>query len=147
MIKRIEEILVRDLNSLKNEIFAFKTDAELWVIKGEIKNSAGTLSQHLCGNLKHFIGATIGLTGYVRNRDLEFSETGLTREELIKNIEEAIAAIKISLPKLNNADLEKVYPLPFLGKEVTNGELMLILQSHLAYHLGQINYLRRMISQ
>lgn len=146
MIKRIEEILVRDLNSLKNEILAFKTDTDLWVIKGEIKNSAGVLSQHLCGNLKHFIGATLGMTGFIRNRDLEFSETGLSHEILIKNIEETIVVLKNSLPKLNSGDLDKIYPIPFLGKEVTNGELLLILQSHLAYHLGQINYLRRMIN-
>jgi DNA recombination-dependent growth factor C len=145
MIKTIEEILVRDLNSLKNEILAFKSNEDLWVLKGEIKNSAGTLSQHLCGNLKHFIGATIGMTGYIRNRDLEFSETGLKKEELIKNIEESIAVIKSSILKLNSDDLDKVYKLPFLGKEVTNGELLLILQSHLAYHLGQINYLRRIL--
>lgn len=145
MTKTIEEILIRDLNSLKNEILAFKTDADLWTIKGEIKNPAGVLSQHLCGNLKHFIGATLGNTGYLRNRDLEFSETGLKRDTLVENIEETIDIIKNSLPKLNNSDLEKNYPLPFLGKQVTNGELLLILQSHLAYHLGQINYLRRMI--
>lgn len=145
MLNTIEEILVRDLNSLKNEILSFKSDADLWVKKGEIKNPAGVLSQHLCGNLKHFIGATIGLTGYMRNRDLEFSEIGLTREILIKNIDETIEVIKNSLPKLTSIDLDKIYPLPFLGKQVTNGELLLILQSHLAYHLGQINYLRRLI--
>jgi hypothetical protein len=145
MTKTIEEILVRDLNSLKNEILDFKNDADLWVVKAEIKNSAGVLSQHLCGNLKHFIGATFGQSGYIRNRELEFTQTDLSRDELIKNIEETISVIKVSLPKLNLTHLDKIYMLPFLGKEVTNIELLLILQSHLAYHLGQINYLRRMI--
>jgi len=145
MIKTIEEILIRDLNSLKNEISTFKTNDDLWEIKGEIKNSAGVLSQHLCGNLKHFIGTTIGNTGYIRNRDQEFSENGLSREQLIKNIEETVNVIQTSLPKLNPEDLKTPYPLPFLGKQVSHEELLLILLAHLSYHLGQINYLRRIL--
>lgn len=147
MLKYIEEILDRDLNSLKNEISGFKNQADLWKIQGEIKNPAGVLSQHLCGNLKHFIGATLGNTGYVRNREEEFSQTGISVETLLKNVNETIVVVKKILSSLNESDLDKPYPIPFLGKEVKTGELLLILQSHFAYHLGQINYLRRMIAQ
>lgn len=147
MIKYIEEILVRDLHSLKNEISAFKKDADLWVLKGEIKNSAGVLAQHLCGNLKHFIGATLGNSGFQRNRDLEFSQNNVPREEILKNVEETLLIVKKTLEGMNSTDLEKTYPLPFLGKEVKTGELLLIITSHLGYHLGQINYLRRILDR
>lgn len=145
MINYIEEILIRDLKTLKNEILAFQIPENLWKTNGNVKNSAGVLSQHLCGNLKHFIGAVLGNTGYVRNRELEFSETGLPPQILINNIEETIQNLQDTFKKLNESALHEKYPLPFLGKEVKTGELLLILQSHLAYHLGQINYLRRLL--
>lgn len=146
MIKYIEEIIIRDLNTLKNEVNLFKSEADLWKTTGNITNPAGVLSQHLCGNLKHFIGATLGKTDYKRNRDLEFSQTGISREELLRNVEETILAVKKTLEKLKEDDLEQIYPLPFLNRTLNTGELLLIITSHLSYHLGQINYLRRILA-
>ncbi len=146
MIKYIEEIIIRDLDILKKEANLFKSEGDLWKTAGEISNPAGVLSQHLCGNLKHFIGATLGKTGYQRNRELEFSQTGILREELIRNVEETIDVVKKSFEKLNDEDLKSIYPTPFLGKTLTTGELLLIITSHLSYHLGQVNYLRRCLA-
>lgn len=144
MIHTIEELFMRDLNSLKNELQSFQKDEFLWKIQGKITNPAGVLSQHLCGNLNHFIGAVLGNTGYLRNRDNEFSETNIPREKLIMNVEETIDTVKKTLSGMNDTNLEEKYPIPFAGKKLTKAELLFVLISHLSYHLGQINYLRRM---
>lgn len=68
------EIIVRDLQKLATEVSAFKYEENLWKTDIDIKNSAGNLSLHVCGNLQHFIGAVLGNSGYIRNRDAEFSQ-------------------------------------------------------------------------
>lgn len=147
MNKYFKEILLRDLQTLKLEIEAFKKDGDLWLVEGQITNSAGNLALHICGNLNHFIGAGLGKTGYVRNRDLEFSLKNISKTEIIAKIDGTFEMIKTTFLHLTEQNLEEKYPSLFLGKEVKKGELLLILTSHLAYHLGQINYLRRMISK
>ena len=77
------EIFIRDLDKLEQEINAYSDESRLWVIKSEIKNSAGNLCLHLTGNLQHFIGAVLGKTGYVRNRDAEFSDKNIPRSRLV----------------------------------------------------------------
>ena len=73
MIETLSQLFLRDLDKLKTEITSFKDEKKIWEISGDIKNSAGNLCLHLCGNLQHFIGAVLGNSGYVRNRDAEFS--------------------------------------------------------------------------
>ncbi len=73
MIETLSQLFLRDLEKLKTEISSFKDEKKIWEISGEIKNSAGNLCLHLCGNLQHFIGAVLGNSGYIRNRDAEFS--------------------------------------------------------------------------
>ena len=60
----ISQLLQRDLEKLKTEISSFKDEKKIWEISGEVKNSAGNLCLHLCGNLQHFIGAALGNSGY-----------------------------------------------------------------------------------
>ncbi len=66
----------RDLRKLIEEVNAFKNEENLWKITGSIKNSAGNLTLHLTGGLNHFVGATLAHTGYIRNRDQEFTKKG-----------------------------------------------------------------------
>ena len=73
MINTLLQLFQRDLEKLKTEISSYKDEKKIWVISGEVKNSAGNLCLHLCGNLQHFIGAVLGNSGYVRNRDAEFT--------------------------------------------------------------------------
>jgi hypothetical protein len=72
---------LRDLEKLKTEISSFKDESNLWKISGDIKNSAGNLCLHLCENLQHFIGAVLGNSGCVRNRDAEFSRKNVPIRE------------------------------------------------------------------
>ena len=143
----LSELFERDLNKLKEEINLYKDENRIWDVKGDIKNSAGNLTLHLLGNLNHFIGAILGNSGYVRNRDEEFSDNHVPRTEIIGNIDKTIGIIKSTLLKVSDQQLKKDYPIKVLkNKETMRTEFFLIhLLGHLNYHLGQINYHRRLI--
>ncbi len=145
VIKSLKSIYNRDLSTLRTEIEAYNDESAIWKVDGGITNSAGNLCQHLIGNLKHFIGAELGQSGYVRQRDLEFSTKGASREELIKGIEETRAVVDATLDKLTPADLEADYPKSVFAdmQTMTTGYFLIHLATHLGYHLGQINYHRR----
>ena len=142
----------RDIEKLKNEISSYKSEESLWRISGEtrlpggqVKNSGGNLCLHLCGNLQHFIGAVLGNSGYERNRDAEFSRKNVPVEELLKEIDETKKVVDNILNSLNNDILQKVYPINVFGEEMTTEFFIIHLLAHLNYHLGQINYHRRML--
>ena len=145
IVEQLTEFFLRDLNKLKEEILFYKDENRLWMLKGEVKNSGGTLTLHLIGNLKHFIGAQLGNTGYVRNRDKEFSDKNILKENILKEIDEVITILQKILPTLKDTDLLKEFPIEFLGEKRTTGYVLLTLATHLNYHLGQINYHRRMV--
>lgn len=134
----------RDLLKLKEEITLYKNESDVWILKGDIKNSAGTLTLHIIGNLKHFIGAQLGNTGYLRNRDKEFSDRNIPREILLKEIDEVIAMVQKVLPVITDEKFNSEYPIEFLKEKRSVGEILFILYGHLNYHLGQINYHRRL---
>lgn len=135
----------RDLDRLKDEINLFEKEAEIWIAPGSLKNSPGNLCLHICGNLKHFIGATLGDTNYNRDREKEFSLKNIPRAELIKNIDETFVDIKKTLVNLDAESLSEIYPIDVLGSEMTTEQFLIHLYAHLNYHLGQINYLRRIL--
>ncbi len=139
------DIFERDLNKLIAEINLYKNENNLWVTKEGISNGAGNLCLHLMGNLNHFIGAVLGNTGYVREREKEFSDKNIPAKELVHHIEKTMAVVKESLAKLSATDFEKIFPLEVFGKPLTTGFFMLHLATHLSYHLGQINYHRRLM--
>jgi Protein of unknown function (DUF1572) len=146
MIQPYLEFFLRDLNKVKEEISLYKNDNDLWTVNGDIQNSAGTLILHLLGNLNHFIGAQIGLTGYVRNRDKEFSDRNISREKLIVEIEEVILMVKKVLPTIKDEDFSKEFPVEMYGSVRNTGYILLSLSTHFCYHLGQINYHRRLLA-
>jgi len=117
----------------------------MWTLQGDIANSAGNLCLHILGNLNHFIGGVLGETGYARNRDSEFSQKGIPRSRLIQEVKEVNEIIKKTLENLNEKDLDKPYPINVFEEEMTTGYFLIHLHGHLNYHLGQINYHRRMI--
>lgn len=135
----------RDLNKVITEISLFKSENDIWKIKEGILNSAGNLALHVIGNLNHFIGTTLGNTGYVRNRDEEFSLKDIPREALIADINDLKETIKNTLSKLSSADLENDFPIKIRDEVLSTQNMLIFLLAHLNYHLGQINYLRRML--
>lgn len=140
------EIFERDLNKLKDEINLYKNEGDLWIVKGEVANSAGNLCLHLIGNLNHFIGAVLGQTGFVRDRDQEFASKYVTRHHLTDEIAKTIEAVKTGLNKLSTEDFDKDFPVEKHGEIVRMDFMLLHLLGHFSYHLGQINYHRRLVS-
>lgn len=139
------DILYGDnLEALKEEINAYKDETNIWKLHGDIKNSPGNLCIHLCGNLKHFFGAVLGGTGYERQRDYEFSAKDLPREELIREIDSTIEVVTPILKGLTQEDLHKKFPIDAFGENQSVEWVITRLGFHFGYHLGQINYHRRM---
>lgn len=146
MIQPYLDFFLRDLDKVKEELLLYKNENDLWTVKGDMQNAAGTLTLHLIGNLKHFIGAQIGFTGYIRNRDKEFSDRNISREKLISEVEEAISIVKKVLPTIKDEDFSKEFPVEMYGARRTTGYILLSLSTHFCYHLGQINYHRRLLA-
>lgn len=134
--------LNRDLKQLIKEIEAYPNEADLWLKVNDLNNSAGTLALHLVGNLNHFIGHTMGGTDYVRDREFEFSGIVIDRKNILQQIENAIEMVNQIIPKLTEERLQKIFEFDFLGERSTWFYLFQFT-THLAYHLGQINYHRR----
>ena len=145
IIETLQKIFKRDLEKLKQEIASYRDENNLWVVDKSITNSAGNLCLHLVGNLNTYIGAEIGKTGYVRDRDREFSQKDIPREELVKMIEDTITVVANGLNKLKEEDLEKEYPLLIFKEKTSTGYFLIHLAVHLGYHLGQVNYHRRLL--
>ena len=139
------QIFERDLTKLIEEIKLYKDENDLWIKQGSITNSAGNLALHLSGNLNHFIGFGIGNTGYIRNREAEFNTQSVPREELLIQLERTINVVKNAIANLSVEDFEKPFPIEKQGEIFSTNYMLLHLLTHLSYHLGQINYHRRMI--
>ncbi|MBL0106323.1 MAG: DUF1572 family protein [Ignavibacteria bacterium] len=139
-----KQLYLNFLNSLKDEISLYKDPENIWLLSGSISNTPGNLCLHICGNLNHFFGTVIGNTGYIRERDQEFSKRNLSREELFGAIDETKIMIGKIFDDLTQDDINKIYPINKFGENVTYGFIFSRLVSHLSYHLGQINYHRRL---
>lgn len=138
--------MVRDLKALGREVAAYPSDAALWQPVPGITNTGGTLALHLVGNLQHFIGAVLGGSGFMRDRDAEFARRDATRAELGAEVERAIRAVDSTLPRVSAAQLAAEYPVEVGGRRLTTARFLIHLASHLAYHLGQIDYHRRTVA-
>lgn len=145
LLSTLQEIFFRDINRLKSEMELYQNEADIWRIEKHISNSAGNLCLHLIGNLNAFIGAALGNTNYVRNRALEFSEKGVPRTELLNKIDETILVVNQSLQQLSEDDLKKDFPVLVFEEKTTTEFFLVHLATHLTYHLGQINYHRRLL--
>lgn len=145
LIETLKSLFTRDLNKLKLEIESYQDESKIWAIDKNISNSAGNLCLHLMGNINTYIGAQLGKTGYIRNRPLEFSLKDIPKSQLIHKIEQTIVMVNTVFDSLTEADLEAIYPEIVFEKEMTTGYFLVHLSTHLAYHLGQINYHRRFI--
>ena len=139
------EMFERDLAKLKAEVEAYANEGDLWRVEGEIANSAGNLCLHLAGNLRHFFGSVLGGTDYVRDRDAEFSSKFVPRATLLAEVDAAASEVKAVLEKITDEDLQKNYPVEVFGHPMTTEFFIVHLATHLNYHLGQINYHRRII--
>jgi len=132
----------RDIRKLIGEINLFKNEQNLWRTHGSIRNPAGNLALHLIGGSNYLFGTLLAKTGYVRNRDLEFTQKDVPRAEIVSQLEALILLIKNTLLTI---DMDAEYPIMFDDARRTNTYVLTQLALHLNYHLGQVNYLRRVL--
>lgn len=144
-IESIARLIDRDLAKLAQELEQYPDEHDIWVVRPGIKNPAGNLCLHLCGNLQHFFGAIIGKTGYLRNRENEFAATNIPRTELLKEIETTRSVVKETLESFKPSLLLKEYPEKVFDQPMTSMHFFTHLTTHLGYHLGQVNYHRRLV--
>lgn len=138
-------LITRDLQKLKSELELYQQEASIWKVEKNIANSAGNLCLHLVGNLNAFVGSILGKTGYVRDRDAEFALKNIPRKELIQKIEATIEMVQNVLPTVRADALAAEYPVLVLKEKTTTEYFLIHLAVHLGYHLGQVNYHRRLI--
>jgi hypothetical protein len=145
LTQTLKTLFPRELEKLKKEIELYQDERKLWIIEKGIANSGGNLCLHLIGNLNTYIGKELGDTGYIRNRDLEFAQKDIPREELLKKIDQTILVVEKVLDTITDQQLEEEYPVIVFAEKMSTGYFLIHLIAHLTYHLGQINYHRRLL--
>lgn len=147
LTKTLTALFNRDLNKLKAEIELYQNEKAIWFVGNGIANSAGNLCLHLIGNLNAYVGAVLGNTGYVRQRDLEFSTKNVPRKELIERVEATVSMVTRILETVTDKQLNNEYPLLVFKEKMSTQYFLVHLTTHLSYHLGQINYHRRILDK
>jgi hypothetical protein len=144
-IKNFILLFERDLDRLAKEIESYSNERSMWIVEGKIVNSGGNLTLHLIGNLFQFIGKEIGGFEYLRDREFEFGGRDVPREFLLSEIRKCKHELVVSLEGMDDSLLNKDYPLEIFGKKMSHCYFLIHLYGHLNYHLGQINYHRRLL--
>lgn len=142
-IDHVRRCILRDLDGFLAELDGYPDDASVWAMPAGIRNSTGTLAAHVAGNLRHFIGAQLGASGYVRQRDREFSVRDTSRDALRTDLLAARREVDAVLRDLDPARLGDELPAPFGRVRLPIGLALVHLATHLAYHLGQADIHRR----
>jgi hypothetical protein len=146
LLPSVIAILDRELRALRREVEAYPDDDTLWVTPGGVPNSAGTLALHLAGNIQHYMGARLGGTGYVRDRPAEFARRHVPRNEIVQEIEAARKSLGAAEARLGESDLSGDFPEVIGNLRFETGDYLIHLVSHFNFHLGQIDYHRRMVT-
>lgn len=145
MIKSILLLFNNNLALLKSEIESYQNENNIWITGENINNSAGNITLHIIGNLNTYLGGVLGKSGYVRDRELEFSTKYKEVKELLEMIDSTIIMINQALTTVDPAILQEEYPILVLKEKTSTEYLLIHLTNHLTYHLGQINYHRRLL--
>ncbi|MGB5160941.1 MAG: DinB family protein [Thermoanaerobaculia bacterium] len=145
-IEHIHHIMVRELRGMKNELLAYQDEGDIWRSLPGLPNTAGTVALHVAGNLQHFVGAQLGKSGYVRDREAEFGRRDVPVSEMVKELDRTVAALDAAFAKLEEELMDRPFPQEIAGVRPTVGDFLVHLVAHLAYHLGQIDYHRRCVT-
>jgi hypothetical protein len=146
LIPVVQAMLLRELAAVQRSVEAYPDDASLWALPKGLPNTGGTIVLHLAGNLQHFVGAVLGGNGYRRDREAEFARRDVPRAELEAELENTVNAVRRTLPKLREETLAQPYPEKVGGQVLPTGVVLVHLATHLAYHLGQLDYHRRVVT-
>lgn len=146
LLEDLKQLYLREIDTLKRELDLYPDDSSVWKELPGLPNSGGTLLIHMAGSLQYFFGATLGKTGYVRNREAEFSRRDVPRSEIQQELVNARQGVQAAFANLTEDNLKQVFPVQFADVEFSTRLTLLQFLSHLAYHLGQIDYHRRAVT-
>ncbi|HEV8060032.1 MAG TPA: DinB family protein [Gemmataceae bacterium] len=146
LLSTVREALAAKMDEYFAEIVQITdplSDAQLWKKPVAPGNSIGHLILHLTGNLNHFAGARLGGSGYVREREREFTETHPPlKAALIANLKAAVATFRRVVMGLSAEQLVAPFPEANFGNTMN---ALLRLVGHFALHRGQMTYLARLV--
>lgn len=146
LIKELETLYLREVSTLERELDLYPDDSSIWKELPGLPNPAGTLFLHIAGSLQYFLGAVLGNSGYVRDRAAEFGKRGVPRSELRLELGGVKLGVAAGFANLTEEMLEQVFPVQYADAKLSTQLTLLQFLSHLAYHLGQIDYHRRMVT-
>jgi uncharacterized damage-inducible protein DinB len=144
----VKAALIDELESLRDAVKQAAeplSEADFWRKPVEPGNSVGHLLLHLTGNLNHFVGAQLGGTGYVRDREREFTETTPpAKTAVLAGLDGAVATFRRVVDGLSEEALQAPHPEARFGNVL---KTLLHLVAHFAVHRGQISYITRLLSR
>lgn len=121
------------------------TTEQLWIRPYAYGNSIGNLILHLTGNLNYYIGAQIGGTAYIRQRPLEFSNTGIPKNDVLREFDKVIDLVIVTIAKQSDED----WAAPFSGELESESKnrfsAFLACAGHAYHHVGQMIYLQKQL--
>ncbi len=142
----VKSALIGELEKLRDEVRETAgplSEQELWTKTVEPGNSVGHLILHLTGNLNYFVGAQLGGTGYVRDREREFTEPRpLPKDEVLANLDAAVATFRRVVTQLTPEQLTAPHPQAQHGPVL---KALMAVVTHFAVHRGQISYIARLV--
>ena len=142
----LTRFFLRELACLRRELEAYPDEDLIWHVPSGAPNSSGTLALHLSGNIQHYIGAILGGNDYARDRDAEFTTRGLSRADLLDHVAAAERTVSAILPQIHDSSLTEPFSEPMRGVTLSKREAFLHVAMHLAYHIGQVDYHRRLVT-
>lgn len=144
----VRTALIEELEQLRNAVHELAeplSERELWRKPVEPGNSVGHLILHLTGNLNHYVGAQLGGTGYVRDREREFTqEQHPAKPVLLASLDAAVATFHRVVEGLSAEQLAAPYPHGASGSVL---KTLVHTVAHFALHRGQMSYLARLAKQ
>lgn len=146
VVRWLSLLITRELDDLVKELDLFADESQIWATVPGVTNSAGTITLHLCGNLRHCIGFKLGGIAYTRNREHEFAARGISRAELKAEIARTREGVVSGLAGLSESRLEEVCLFVPNGMRLPLGLFLMHLATHLSFHIGQAGYLRRILT-
>jgi uncharacterized damage-inducible protein DinB len=145
----IRTVILRELGAVRRSVEAYRDDASLWSERPGLPNCAGTLVLHITGNIRHYLGAVLGGSGFQRDRPAEFARRGVSRTELLAEVDAAIVAVETTFTLRGeslDAQPSPAYPERVAGRMIATDDFLVHMATHLAYHLGQLDYHRRVVT-
>jgi uncharacterized damage-inducible protein DinB len=144
----VRTALIEELEQLRDAVHELAeplSERELWSKPVEPGNSVGHLILHLTGNLNHYVGAQLGGTGYVRDREREFTEgQPPAKAALLANLDAAVTTFGRVVESLSAQQLAAPHPHAASGSVL---KALVHVVAHFALHRGQMSYVARLVKQ